>query len=334
MSLDNKHNRTVWIDVLNIVACIGVVLLHCSNNEIHNYDGILSSNYIWGSITHTLAFWPVPIFLMISGCNLIGKQYDLSIFYKKRFYRTVIPFIFWSLFYAAVYYHDEELSISEFVDLFIHGKLNGHMWFFIPLFAFYLSYPFVNLCILGGGNVKIYIILSLAMTSLLSFVLAIFDLGQLNLFPISGGYLFIPVLGYYMNSIQLSLKNRRYVYLLGILSCLIHFLFLIFQPQYNSIVLQYQYPTSIIMAVAIFVLFKNVDWSNYLSKIKISTNTISQISSCSLGVYLIHGFFITLCSKFFPYISNPYYGFIIIYGISLLIVRLMKRIKYLNYIVP
>ena len=84
MSLDDKYNRTVWIDVLNIVACIGVVLLHCSNNEIHNYDGILSSNYIWGSITHTLAFWPVPIFLMISGCNLIGKKYDLSIFYKKR----------------------------------------------------------------------------------------------------------------------------------------------------------------------------------------------------------------------------------------------------------
>lgn len=31
--------RIIWIDALNIVACAGVLLLHCTNKQIHNFSG-------------------------------------------------------------------------------------------------------------------------------------------------------------------------------------------------------------------------------------------------------------------------------------------------------
>ena len=86
-----KNNRTIWIDVLNIVACIGVVLLHCSNNEIHNHADVLTTNYIWGAITHTFVFWPVPVFLMISGCNREYRGWeaaDEELPVRRRAHRT------------------------------------------------------------------------------------------------------------------------------------------------------------------------------------------------------------------------------------------------------
>ena len=67
--------RIIWIDVLNIVACLGVLLLHTSNNQVHNWNGEYNSEFWWGMITHTLYYWPVPVFLMLSGNNILTKNY-------------------------------------------------------------------------------------------------------------------------------------------------------------------------------------------------------------------------------------------------------------------
>ena len=43
-------------------------------------------------------YWAVPVFLMITGVNLLNyrEKYDTSTYFRKRVMRTVIPWLAWS----------------------------------------------------------------------------------------------------------------------------------------------------------------------------------------------------------------------------------------------
>ena len=66
--------RILWVDILNIVACLGVLLMHTSNHQVHSWNGEYNMDFWWGLLTHTLDYWPVPIFLMLSGNNILSKN--------------------------------------------------------------------------------------------------------------------------------------------------------------------------------------------------------------------------------------------------------------------
>lgn len=66
-----EKERLVWIDLLNIVACAGVLLLHCTNRQVHGFSGTSSVNWYIGLATHSFFLWPVNVFFMISGFTLL-----------------------------------------------------------------------------------------------------------------------------------------------------------------------------------------------------------------------------------------------------------------------
>lgn len=66
-----ENKRLVWIDVLNIVACAGVLLLHCTNGQVHGFSGTPSLDWYIGLTTHSFFLWPVDVFFMISGFTLV-----------------------------------------------------------------------------------------------------------------------------------------------------------------------------------------------------------------------------------------------------------------------
>lgn len=69
-----SRKRVLWIDVLNICACVGVLILHTNSTTIHSFNGNIDFSFFWGVFTHSCFYWPVPVFLMLSGCNLIGCE--------------------------------------------------------------------------------------------------------------------------------------------------------------------------------------------------------------------------------------------------------------------
>ena len=73
-----KKKRIVWIDILNIIACMGVVLLHSTNAELHKFKGEISLNWCLGLFTHSFFLWPVDVFFMLSGYTLIHKSLLVS----------------------------------------------------------------------------------------------------------------------------------------------------------------------------------------------------------------------------------------------------------------
>ena len=93
---ERSQSRILYFDVLNIAACIAVIFLH-HNGIVHSFTNTLA----WREslIAECAFYWAVPIFLMLSGANLLNyrEKYSTKVFFKKRIIRTVIPWLFWSV---------------------------------------------------------------------------------------------------------------------------------------------------------------------------------------------------------------------------------------------
>ncbi len=96
-----EKKRILWVDALNVIACAGVLLLHCTNAQVHNFQGTVSFNWCLGLLTHSFFLWPVNVFFMLSGFTLLkntlildggGREYSISRGYADC----------WSLCYVGI----------------------------------------------------------------------------------------------------------------------------------------------------------------------------------------------------------------------------------------
>lgn len=89
-----KKKRILYFDILNILACFGVVCLH-QNGIVHWYD-IHTAPFKQSLIFEVGFFWAVPIFFMLSGATLFDyrSRYSTKEFLLRRAKRVLIPFFF------------------------------------------------------------------------------------------------------------------------------------------------------------------------------------------------------------------------------------------------
>lgn len=135
-----KHEK--YIDVLTVLSCISVVYLHTNGVFWRHPTGF---TWITANMIESVFYFAVPVFFMISGYTLIDfrERYSVGEYLKKRFYRTVIPFIFWSLAWFLFLRFFHRLPAKALKDGLLLGILNTKIlqiyWFFPPLFACYLG---------------------------------------------------------------------------------------------------------------------------------------------------------------------------------------------------
>lgn len=333
-------NRIIWMDVLNIIACFCVIVLHVSNHAVHSFNGKISSVFLWGVTTHSFLLWPVPIFLMLSGCNTIVYQGSYKEFYKKRFKKIGIPFIAWSLIYAFLF-RPSFPSWQDYIATFLNGHYNYHMWFFIPLFALYLSVPFLKAMLdhLTRRLLYLLIVFAAVFNSILPYILGILHVNEMNyeLFPVMSNLLMYGVLGYLVVRKDFFIYHKKIVYGLSIFSSIISFALLywgLVHGYSSKPYTTYASPFLLIISVGILILFKEIKWEPVLSKFSISPRIISYISQCSFGVYLVHQLFRRISDHYHWIITNPYYGAFFLYLISLIFVICLKKIPLIKRIVP
>ena len=80
---EKEEKRIVYFDVLNVLACICVIGMHC-NGLVHEF----SDTAVWRQslLVDVLAYWAVPAFFMISGATLMRyrTRYSTGEFLKRR----------------------------------------------------------------------------------------------------------------------------------------------------------------------------------------------------------------------------------------------------------
>lgn len=88
-------------------------------------------------------------FFMITGVTLFDfmKRQDLGTFFRHRFHKVVVPFLFWSIV-AVLFqvFYMKRFALSAMSPVFIakgifKSTFCSVYWFFWPLFSVYLSIP-------------------------------------------------------------------------------------------------------------------------------------------------------------------------------------------------
>lgn len=352
--MENNKKYILYFDLLNIFACFAVVALHV-NGAVHTFAK--TRNWVSCMFIEALFYFAVPVFFMLTGATLMNyrKRYDTGAFFKKRIFKTFVPFmiwsiigICWSIFYTKGMKISDINTPAKFISAVINCKGMGIYWFFPALFSVYLTIPLFSLVDedkrIGKKGIFTYLILVyIVLNVLLPFVCRLTGIqwnSALNAVS-CGGYVVWFLIGYLLANTDINKKFRILIYILGLIGFFMYFYLTVQNSfktgRFDKTYAGYMNIPAIFMGTAVFVLFKYGKW-NLIDKHEKAVRFVRNLSSASFGVYLIHYYLKDFSIRHFGIDprSTLYriVGTFIIYGLSVIIVRVIQKIPVIRKMVP
>lgn len=341
--------RINYLSLASVLASFAVVLLHM-NGVFWNFSK--EKYWLTANVIESVMYFAVPVFFMISGATLLDyrDRYTTKEYAVKRINKTVIPFLFWSaigVIYLALTGQGEfELSVVGILKAF-HNILNINVlsiyWFFGALFSVYLCIPLIS-CIPKAVRIKIFayiVIVSFIFNSLIPFVCSVFSIPYVQnvTIPIANGYIFYVLLGYILHNVEILRVQRWVLYILAIVGLLLHMVgtyYLSYEA--NGVVQTYKGYLNvpcILYSIGIFVAIKEI---GELIQSKKIIKIINTIGSYTFAIYLLHWFVINagVIILNVDLLSTTYRigGSFIVYFICIIITCIIRKIPYLNKVLP
>ncbi len=342
----NNNLRDYNMDLLRILASFMVIVIHVS---AYNFSTTPTKSIEWLSYNFydSLVRSAVPIFLMISGVFFLSDRVQSSIkkIYTKNIFKLLIVFILWSLIYVIFSVFTDRLDINGVISSLIVGHF--HLWFIPVIIGIYIICPFIYRFIKNSDRKLFkYFIILLIIASFLrtisyleflpyySYIILIID--NLPIDIICGFYSYF-ILGYFLYNYDISKKKTKIIYVLSILSvigCFIGTYLLSRYSGYNNSHLMKEFSIfTLFESMGLFLFFKN---KCFVGR-NIFSDRITKISSCTLGIYVIHMlvmyslFDLDLIQvrSFNTILSVPILS-VLIFIISLVLVYFIKKIKFIG----
>ena len=348
-----RNQRAVEYDIMRIVACFCVIMIHSAVFEQDSIYAVQSSEFLSIKFWGVIARWAVPAFVMLSGMFILPHADESSIkkLFVHRVLRMLIAYIAWSVVYS--FYNTfvwGNVYASTKLKTFIDGCFSGelHMWYLPMLAGLYIAAPILTVIIKNIGEkwAKYWILGLFIFTSIIPFI------EKLNIKFVStivssingymdlqflGGWTLYFVLGYYIGHTEFSKKKAQVIYFCAGMVFLFTVIATVgFYVWYGEPmgILSYEYPNIVIWGAGVFLLFKEK-----VSKLSFSENCkkrIFSLSKLTFGIYLIHvlilrilyqvGFGILL---FHPIISVPIVS-LVTFIFAALVIWIIRKIPIIG----
>lgn len=229
---ENKSHRFVYFDIMRILAIFFVIYNHTAGyHDYLSYKDIRGIEDILHIALSVFTRFNVPLFFMISGALLLGKEENFQTILRKRVLRFAAVLLFFDL--LCGYIGILSGQITSF-GMFIRGIFKGGLpytvpyWFLYSYLGLLILLPFVraitkslnkNTAILWFG-IGVFICTLIPLFNLICIYLGYKPLelqgnfrGELGV--ISSSWIFYPVLGYYVDKkIELTELNKTKITLL------------------------------------------------------------------------------------------------------------------------
>lgn len=349
---DSHREHLVYVDVLNIIACFAVVMLHVSLNVFNP----LGDHWVRAVLFQAIAIFAVPVFSMISGMNLIGysDKYDARTFFKKRAWRVGRALILASLFCYVLFcmfpfsFYGAEQYAGKFglLDLlvrFLTNSVNDTYWFLYTIIYLYILTPLLTR---AKTSKKLLEYLLLILFSV-SFVIPLIEkmgvpkeyFGTLFNWPFfASSSLFYYILGFYIKKYVKELPPIWLTAGMFVVSAAAMFFGGLYtngyfsqrSETYSNYVIGTASPLCALEAVSLFLLLMSAEehLKKYPSKV---LRGVKEISGASLGVYLFHILIINWAGVNLQGRIAEFWGnhmemrTVVVYAITLVLVVLAKR---------
>jgi len=335
-----KDSRIIYLDLLRIICTFSVVILHTSG---YAWSILPYTNPAWSYVNFYDGFsrFSVPIFIMISGVFMLSdkKNLDIKNLFYKKILRLVKLFLVYSSLYAIVIniiYSDTFNSFS-FIKQILVGHY--HLWYLYAIIGLYIITPLLKGITKNNYLTKYFLVTAFIFEILFGTISSIVKTVNLTVF-FSKSYLYFVkgftiyyVLGYFVFNSRINKKNIYILYILGIVFTAFTIAgtkwYSIYTMENNDIFYSFLSVNVFFQSLSIFVFFKEI-----ISKIKFTSfweNLIKALSKYSLGIYLIHDFFLILflqfninCLSFNPLFSIPLLS-IVIFALSYFSIFLLSN---------
>lgn len=344
-----KSNRVIYFDILNIIAIIAVIAMHC-NSIVHGKTN--STAWTTSLVIECICYFAVPLFCMLSGATLMNyrEKYDTKTFFKKRLLKVAIPFIFWAIIMFVWKIHIGWINIQsinipiKFINAFFANKEEATYYFMFIILGLYLTMPLLSLLAKKEYTKQLWfvVLLYFIFNAFLPNILGLFKIQlNTNLTVQLGGYAIFIILGYLLSTQNINKKYRILIYIGAVIGLIYRFVTTFYlSKQAGSVVKTTWGYTSwhaILLTAAVFLIIKNLNFEKIITNSKVR-NFITKMSGCSFGIYLIHKIVMYYEQKI---LSIDVYswqwrtiGIFSTYIICLAIVSIIKKLPLFKKIVP
>ncbi|GAB3905301.1 acyltransferase [Mucilaginibacter boryungensis] len=349
MKPQRQSQQLDWINNLRVIALFAVIILHCSSPLLGGYPKVPYNEWLAADFYNALTRFAVPVFVMITGALLLGRDDELFSFLKKRLSRVVIPFLFWSLVYIAYAFYNEDIpyttdtwaNIKQVLHQLKYGS-SYHLWYVYMLIGLYFIIPVLSKFIRHASEKETLYFLAVWLIVML--------LGQPYMLrynpPVDiryfGGYIGYLVLGYYFAN--KSFTHKKIAVWMGLLfmvtvAGITLGTYSLYQ-HYNGISTLLYEPLSwpiVILASAIFLMMRFAQIS--LPQWLITARDFA--GKYNYGIYLSHALFLTLLDapeltgfslsykSFNPLFSIPLTA-LVCFVLSLLLVYVINKLPWIG----
>ena len=326
--------RNINLDLIKVLACIGVVLLHTT---MSGFKETGSWNFL--AYLYYLGTYSIPLFFMVNGYLLLGKREITYPYILQKVKWILITVSSWTF---IVWFFKRDFTtnpIKKIVDSLLQKGYFFQFWFFGALILIYLCLPILRK-FLNSKRSFLYILSSLLTIGL------IFELANIILqIPLQSyviqtfrlwTWLFYYILGGLVAQFDKDIiKNafKRWMKIVSILLVLISpvILFFIAKTIYHNLFAEYFYDILFVKIVSLGFFLTVLTLSLEENKSK----WIVYLSNQTMGVFIVHTYIMKVIEKLLGFSYTGAYLLFPVFTlcVSLIVVSLLMKIPYFNRIV-
>ncbi|MBD5551431.1 MAG: acyltransferase family protein [Lachnospiraceae bacterium] len=300
MKNDKRSDYQLYIDILRVIACFSVVMLHASAQAWYDLPVESVSFKICNSYDALFRFG-VPVFVMISGALFLAPEKELNVkkLYGHNILRLAVIYILWSCAYGLKdcrTFIISQVGWKDIVKEMIMGRY--HLWYLPMLIGIYMLLPVLKVWITHASKKNIeYFLCLFFVFQILSETISAFHFSDTLGYVLTlikpemvCSYIGYFVLGYYLVHIGIPGKCHKFLYIAAVLSCVLNVVL------GNYLAVRAGEPTGAIydsfglftmlisMGLVIWVkeTFAGMIWNGKTKKV------IREISDATLGIYVMH----------------------------------------------
>ena len=310
-------NRNLSLDLLKILSCFSVVVLHVSGSVLK-----VESSYTVSHALYYAACIAVPIFFMVNGYLLLNKK-ELSYKYifKKIINILVIVFCWNLLIYVPMLFIGETINnpIYSSIESLMQIGYFYQFWFFGSLIIIYLFVPIINK---SFKNIKKAILLTFTMISICLVIdlISIFrsmkgeSIVQINVIQTFRLWTWFAyyLLGGLLGNVTIRNKiisyiNIKWNYFILIIALISSNLYQYNMAKlYNTFNAEYFYDNilTFIYVISLFILILRFNFEK-------AKNFVAFIGSNMIGIYILHITIIKVLGKLIEF-NKPFINILMI----------------------
>ena len=334
---------------------VGIVFLHVSSPIAQDLSGYPLSWWWIANVVYSCTRPAIALFVMISGMLLLspGKEESIQTFFKKRFVRIVIPFVFWGMvyFFWKTHMQGPEFSLLHAVKDFIQGPVYYHLWFIYTIAGIYLATPVFRVYVKNASrsNQVYLLVLWFIGTSLYPLIKYYTGISVGIPVMVAGGFLGAFLLGNFLRDVSVGKRGVVLLWLTcgacaAFTACITYLLSAQNNRAYNGLFEDFLSPNVVVMAICVFHIFKSTRFDKMQKSVPLIFKTMTAIGSASFSVYLMHilvleifkshlSWFSLSAGTIHPLIGIPLTAFATL-TLCVGVVVVLRKIPYLKLVLP